>query len=56
MNEGREPESRSYAPSALRTRSAHQAPGIALISTPELALGVIGKTVVMESKPFVFPV
>ena len=56
MNEERETESRSYAPSSVRTRNAHQAPDIALISTMEVALGVIGETVVMDSKAFVFPV
>jgi hypothetical protein len=56
VNEERERESRSYARPSLRIRNAHQAPGIAPISTLELALGVIGKTVVMDSKPFVFPV
>ena len=56
MNEEREAESRSYAPSSLRIGNAHQAPSIALISTVELALGVIGKTVVVASKSFVLPV
>ena len=36
---------------ALRTLIRR--PAFALISTLELALGVIGKTVVMDSKPFV---